>query len=86
LFNSKLYGQKLGVNTPLKHLCSNFKMAAMALEEFLLCIMDSRTILKNFKKVAHQLIFLPTMYPNFEFSCLQHKTVVIYMITNTLKK
>jgi len=47
----------------------------MALNEFLLCIMDSRTIFENL-----QLIFLSPLYSNFEFFCLHHKTVVIYML------
>jgi len=57
----------------------------MALDEFFAIYQGFKNIFFYIlKKVAHQLIFLPPFYSNFEFSCLQHKTVIIYMLFNIL--
>jgi len=68
----------------------------MALDEFFTMYHGFQEIFENFRKCPAPTHFLPPLYPNFEFSCLQHKTVIMYMlfnglgialvVTNTLKK
>jgi len=55
----------------------------MSQDEFLLFIKDSKIIFEKSPTPAH--FSAPTL-PNFEFSCLQHKTVIIYMLFNNLGK
>jgi len=71
-------------------------MPNKALDEFFTMYHEfNGQFLKILKKGPAQLSFLTPLYPNFVFSWLQHKIMIIYMlfnslgryvITNTLKK